>query len=170
MHYGAKNGNFDIVKHIVEEATRLKIIARLVNKQNELGFTPLIEVAMRGYHLSGDKDRAIESRYKIIESLVKGGADANYSRAATRMSALHWLAHNNDEQAIKSLLNLGADHLMLSHDKLLPIDVAGSTPSFASLDAFLDQFQKENGLNPQENNAHSSLKGLNDFVVPTETA
>ena len=86
------------------------------------------------------------------------------------MSALHWLAFNNDEAAIKSLLELGADHLMLSHDKLLPIDVAGTTPSFASLDAFLDQFQKENALNPQEDNRTSALKGLNDFVVPTETA
>ena len=95
---------------------------------------------MRGYHLEGDKDKAIENRCRIIDQLVTAGADANYSRKTTRMTALHWLAFNNDERAIVRLLELGADHLMMSHDGLLPIDVAGATPSFASLDAFLDRF------------------------------
>ncbi len=96
-----------------------------------------------------------------MKLLVSAGADANYSRVATRMSALHWLAYNNDEAAIKQLLDQGADHLVLSHDNLLPIDVAGTTPSFASLDAFLDQFQKENALCVQEAGSSAALKGIN---------
>ena len=53
----------------------------------------------------------------------------NYCKPETKMTALHWLAYNNDSKAIQTLLKTGADHLVFSHDENLPIDVAGTTPS-----------------------------------------
>ena len=67
------------------------------------------------------------------------------------MTALHWLGHNDDTKAMKVLLDCGANHLIFSHDKNLPIDVAGTTPSFQSVDALLDHFSREKCLPEQVN-------------------
>lgn len=110
---------------------------------NKKGFTPLIEVAFRGYRDDGDKDESYDNRPWIVGFLVGAGADPNYCRQETGMTALHWLAHNDDKNAINVLLKLGADDLLFSHDQNLPIDVAGTTPSLSSVDAFLDNYSNE---------------------------
>ena len=129
LHFGAKNGNLKICSYIVDEATKLGIVAPLVNCCNRKGFSPLLEVSLRGYHQAGDIDESYENRYLIINKLVEAGAEVNYCKAETKMTALHWLAYNNDSKAIQTLLKMGADHLVFSHDENLPIDVAGTTPS-----------------------------------------
>lgn len=62
------------------------------------------------------------------------------------MTPMHWLAYNNDREAIQVLLNDGADHLILSHDRNLPIDIAGSTPSLDAVDVLLEHYAKVNNL------------------------
>ena len=81
-----------------------------------------------------------------MKKLIDAGADINYKRYQTNMTAMHWLAYNNDIKAIKVLLDSGADHLILSHANNLPIDVAGTTPSYAVVDCLLDHFCLENCL------------------------
>jgi len=103
----------------------------------------MIEVAFRGYHTVGDIDQSYDHRHRIVAYLVEAGADPNYCRQETGMTALHWLAHNDDRAAIDVLLKLGADDLLFSHDQNLPIDVAGTTPSLSSVDAFLDNYSNE---------------------------
>lgn len=58
------------------------------------------------------------------------------------MTPLHWLAYNNDDLAIQVLLDYETDHLIFSHDQNLPIDIAGTTPNYSCVDAFLRHFQK----------------------------
>ena len=71
----------------------------------------------------------------------------NKTRKETNMTAMHWLAYNNDPDAISELLNSGrADHLILSHDNNLPIDIAGTTPSLESVDVFLEHYAEQNQL------------------------
>ena len=95
----------------------------------------------------GKKDKAIENRYRIIRALLNAGADMNKTRKETNMTAMHWLAHNNDPEAIKELLNSEkADHLILSHDNNLPIDIAGTTPSLESVDVFLEHYAAQTKL------------------------
>ena len=62
------------------------------------------------------------------------------------MSAMHWLAYNNDPEAIKKLLENGVDHLCLSLDRNFPIDIAGTAPSLESLDVFLDHYAAAHNL------------------------
>ena len=62
------------------------------------------------------------------------------------MSALHWLAHNDDRLAIEVLLAKGGSDMNFSRDNNLPIDVAGSTPSFSSVDVLLEFYATQNKL------------------------
>ena len=112
LHFGAKNGNFKICNFIIDEAKEFvkkglgdhNDLITLLNFRNDKGFTPLLSVAFRGYHTIGKKDKAIENRYRIIRALLIAGADMNKTRKETNMTAMHWLAHNNDPDAIKELL------------------------------------------------------------------
>ena len=149
MHFGAKNGNFKICNFIIKKAQEFvhnnlgsqEDMIALLNFRNQRGFTPLLCVSFRGYHVIGKKDRAINHRKKIIQALLDAGAEANKTRQETNMTAMHWLAHNNDPDAIRVLLDSGkADHLILSHDENLPIDIAGTTPSLESVDIFLEHY------------------------------
>lgn len=118
-------------------------------------------MCFRGYHTLGKKEASINYRYLIIEKLLDAGADSNYCRPSTKMTSLHWLAHNDDIRAINVLLEKNADYLILSHDKNLPIDIAGTTPSYSSIDAFLDHYQKSHNL------AHSGIRHLFTSKVNT---
>ena len=141
LHFGAKNGNARICRFIVEEAERLGVAKELVSFENSKGFTPLLEVAIKGYQEEKDLDKAFDMRAPIIEKLLEAGANPNYCKEVTKMTALHWLAYNNDSKAIEVLLNKGADSQALSYDGNMPIDVAGTKPSFDSLRVLLDHYQ-----------------------------
>lgn len=60
------------------------------------------------------------------------------------MTALHWLAYNNDRKAITWLLKYEANPLSWSYDGNLPVDVAGTMPSYLALDAFLENYSDAN--------------------------
>ena len=87
----------------------------------------------------------------IVKILLDAGANANYCKEETKMTALHWLSYNNDADAISVLLSKDADNLLFSHDNNLPIDVAGTTPSLQSIDVLLSHYAKTNNLNEQKN-------------------
>lgn len=93
LHLGARNGNHKIVFMITAEAKRTGIVELLVNCRNKKGLTPLIMLAMRGYKSESEKDLALENRYIIIQLLLEGGANADYCKEETSMTALHWLAY-----------------------------------------------------------------------------
>ena len=54
----------------------------------------------------------------IIKKLFESGGniDKNYCKPTTRMTALHWLAYNNDEKAMKVLFERSADIFAFNHD------------------------------------------------------
>ena len=104
LHFGARNGNFKICNFIIEQAASLTTEAQdlhnLVNCRNKRGFTPLLELSFRGYHTENKKDKAKDNRARIITKLLLAGAISDYSREETRMTPMHWLAFNNDREAI----------------------------------------------------------------------
>jgi len=69
-------------------ATELKITDELANVQNKIGFTPLLDVCFTD-------SRDNEARFKIVDSLIRIGANSDYYRDKTGMSPLHWLAYND---------------------------------------------------------------------------
>ena len=125
----------------------LGIARDLVNSLNKKGFSPMIELAMKGFQEEHDEDKALDNRAAIIEKLLEAGADPNYCKEATKMTAMHWLAYRNDGKAIDVLLRKGGDAFALSHDNNLPIDVAGTTPSWDSLRVLLNHYQVLNHIN-----------------------
>ena len=146
LHFAAKNGNVRMCDIIVDEAIRLDVIGLLVNCRNAEGFTPLILVALYGYHFEADKDASLDHRKHIVKKLLDAGANANYCKEETKMTALHWLSYNNDADAIAVLLSKDADNLIFSHDNNLPIDIAGTTPSLQSIDTLLTHYAASNKL------------------------
>ena len=126
LHFGARNGNWKICKEIIEEAKRVNcqidesrridLVHTLINCRNAKGFTPLIECSFRGYQTLTDKDGAVENRHKIIRFLTDAGANPDYCKQTSKMTALHWCAYNNDREAIKALLKVDANPLCWSHN------------------------------------------------------
>ncbi len=169
MHFGAKNGNVKICEKIIREATSCEIVESIINCRNSEGLTPLILVAWRGYHTAGDKEEAIDNRCIIIERLLKAGAKPNYHKNETQMTAMHWLAYNNDHFAIEVLLRNGGDNLIMSHDGLLPIDIAGTTPSLKCVDVFLEHYTEQNKLSKPRpfHHDYTTIEKFLDYEGPT---
>lgn len=86
-------------------------------------------MSRRGYFTVGDKDEAFDNRHFIIELLLKAGANPNYCIPTTKMTALHWLAYNNDHAAVEVMLKNGGDPIAKNFEGLMAIDIAGTKPS-----------------------------------------
>ena len=59
-----------------------------------------------------------------MKALVEAGANVNYQKARTKLTALHWAAFNDDKRVVNYLLNNGA-RIQYSATDEAPIDVAG---------------------------------------------
>lgn len=110
-------------------------------------------MAYRGYKSESNKEEATEHRHLIVKKLLEYGANPNYYKPPTGMTALHWLAYNNDDRAIKALLeakdsdgNYKTNHLVWTYDENLPVDIAGTVPSYAALGVFLEHYSNINNL------------------------
>ena len=57
----------------------------------------------------GQADKARLVRHKICEVLIEAGANPNFCKPETKMTPLHFLAFNDDFEAVKTLLENGAD-------------------------------------------------------------
>ena len=134
-----------------------------MNCRNDEGLTPLVLVSWRGYHTVGDKDEAIDKRHFIIELMLKNGAKPNYCKSTTKMTALHWLAYNNDHLAVECILKNGGDHLAKNFEGLLPIDIAGTTPSLKTVDTLLEHYSKANNL-PAPRKFHNDFSTVEKFM------
>ena len=120
-------------------------------------------VSWRGYHTISDKEEAIDKRHFIIELLLKAGAKPNYCKPTTNMTALHWLAFNNDYAAVKVILKFGGDHLAQNFEGLLPIDIAGTTPSLKTVDTLLEHYSVANKL-PAPRQFHNDFTTVENFM------
>ena len=72
LHLAANNGHDEIVEFLVEKIIEdcSDMTHELLNKQNAIGFTPLMSACFRGYHTKGDRDFAQEPRLNIVRSLM----------------------------------------------------------------------------------------------------
>lgn len=163
LHFGARNGHFDICNFIINELIKHNRVSDVINLPNKKGFTPLIEVAFRGYQTIGKMDLAKQMRHKICEKLLQANADPNFCKPETQMTALHLLAHNNDSKAIDVLLRYNAEWTAVTHDGLLPIDVAGTTPSLECIDTLLNHYKATNKIEGPSTKADDRSKKVNEI-------
>lgn len=76
---------------------------------DENGLTALFLACEQGY-LSQDQssrtdDETKENRLKIVQILIQRGANVNFVAPKNKMTALHWLAFNEDVACAKLLLD-----------------------------------------------------------------
>jgi ankyrin repeat protein len=71
-----------------------------------------------------EEEEAVESRIACVKALVEAGANINYIKNRTNLTALHWAAFNDDKAVVKLLLRHGANLYYSSTDET-PIDIAG---------------------------------------------
>ena len=163
LHFGAKNGNFKLCEKIIKEADLIGIVDTIVNCRNKKEFTPLILVSRRGYYTVGAKDEAIDNRHLIIELLLKAGANPNYQISTTKMTALHWLAYENDHTAVQIILQNGGDPIAKNFEGLLAIDIAGTKPSPQTVDVLLEHYSVANNL-PAPREIHHDFTTVQKFM------
>lgn len=66
------------------------------------------------------------------------------------------------------LLKNQGDHLLLTHDGLLPIDIAGTTPSLESMDAFLKDYSDLNQLSAPRS-FHNDFSSVDMYINGHQT-
>ena len=59
-----------------------------------------------------------------MKLLVEAGANVNFQKYQTGLTALHWAAYNNDKPVVSYLMRNGAE-LRYSFTEETPLDVAG---------------------------------------------
>lgn len=80
------------------------------------------------------------------------------------MTPLHWLAHNNDKRAIKKLLACeGIEWQTYNSTDNMAIDVGGTTPSWQSVDTFLEHFAKLHDL-PKKKQGHEHENQFDSLI------
>jgi ankyrin repeat protein len=60
----------------------------------------------RGY--DQQEEEASYSRITCVKLLVETGADVNFVKKKTKLTALHWAAYNNDKIVVSFLMKHGA--------------------------------------------------------------
>ena len=91
-----------------------------VNKIDKFGNSPLI-LACKLPILTYSNDRN-----RIIEVLIKAGADIQCIEPVNGWTALHWCCFNGDLLSVKILINYGANFFLPSRHGYFPIDLAGN--------------------------------------------
>ena len=98
-----------------------------------------------------------------MQKLLEAGAEPNYCVPVTNMTAMHWLAYQNDHLSLKILLKNGGDQLIETHDGLLPIDVAGTTPSWICVDELLQHYSDTQKL-PKPRAYHQDFSPVDQIL------
>jgi ankyrin repeat protein len=55
-----------------------------------------------------DEDEAVDARIFCVKALAEAGADINFVKPGSKLTALHWAAFNDDKVVVQFLLNSGA--------------------------------------------------------------
>lgn len=93
------------------------------NKYLNIKYLKFLCIAcFRGY--DQQEEEAVEARIACVKLLVEAGADVNFQKMGTLMTALHWASFNDDRQVVLYLLNNNAKMLYDEKDET-PLDLAG---------------------------------------------
>lgn len=114
LHLAIGLNRVDLVKLLIEH----KGLTGIMEIQDEQGFRPL--------------HYAVKSSRVIIDLLLSGGAELN-SRTRSGMTALHVAVIENSKEAVKQLLESGADPSVKDYHGRTPLDYAKPHPDVEKL-------------------------------------
>ena len=114
LHRACLQLKLSIVKDLIP-----KLTPKYVNQLDKYGNTPLILACK--YHT----EKEINEREKILEILLKNGADVHCIEPINGWTALHWCCFNGDLNCVKLLINFGSNFFLPSKYGFFTIDLAG---------------------------------------------
>jgi ankyrin repeat protein len=114
LHRASLQIKLSIIKDIEANLTH-----EYVNKLDKFGNSPLILACKLPSKLH------FSERNKIIEILIKAGADIQCIEPINGWTALHWCCFNGDLASAKTLIINGANFFLPSKSGHFPIDLAG---------------------------------------------
>ncbi|OIO24463.1 hypothetical protein AUJ14_06270 [Candidatus Micrarchaeota archaeon CG1_02_55_22] len=150
LHNAARKGNVDEVRRLLEAG----------HDANELGennWTPMHHAA------TGTKDASDEAHRKIIDLLVKHGADLN-ARDHEQETPLHKAAYSGRYRLFLRLHALGADHSAVTRKGDTPLHTAAVKGSLAAAAALLRLGADVHALNNDGKKPHEAGDGRSGVV------
>ena len=114
LHRACLQLKLSIVKDLIP-----KLTPKYVNQLDKYGNTPLILACKY------NTEKEINEREKILEILLKNGADVHCIEPINGWTALHWCCFNGDLNCVKLLINFGSNFFLPSKYGFFTIDLAG---------------------------------------------
>ena len=98
LHRACLQLKLSIIKDLVP-----KLTPKYVNQLDKYGNSPLILACKY------NSEKEINEREKILEILIKNGADVHCIEPINGWTALHWCCFNGDLNCVKLLINFGSN-------------------------------------------------------------
>ena len=114
LHRACLQLKLSIIKDLIP-----KLTPKYVNQLDKYGNSPLILACK--YNITKEKS----DREKILEILLKNGADIHCIEPINGWTALHWCCFNGDLNCVKLLINYGSNFFLPSKYGFFSIDLAG---------------------------------------------
>ena len=114
LHRACLQLKLSIIKDLVP-----KLTPKYVNQLDKYGNSPLILACKY------NSEKEINEREKILEILIKNGADVHCIEPINGWTALHWCCFNGDLNCVKLLINFGSNFFLPSKYGFFTIDLAG---------------------------------------------
>ena len=115
LHRACLQLKLSIVKDLIP-----KLTSKYINQLDKYGNSPLI-LACKYTFTSKESD----DREKILEILLKHGADIHCIEPINGWTALHWCCFNGDLNCVKLLIDYGSNFFLPSKYGFFTIDLAG---------------------------------------------
>ena len=115
LHRACLQLKLSIIKDLIP-----KLTSKYINQLDKYGNSPLI-LACKYTNTSKESN----DREKILEILLKHGADIHCIEPINGWTALHWCCFNGDLNCVKLLINNGANFYLPSKYGFFTIDLAG---------------------------------------------
>ena len=115
LHRACLQLKLSIVKDLIP-----KLTSKYINQLDKYGNSPLILACKYTFSSKETNDRE-----KILEILLKHGADIHCIEPINGWTALHWCCFNGDLNCVKLLINYGSNFFLPSKYGFFTIDLAG---------------------------------------------
>ena len=114
LHRACLQLKLSIIKDLIP-----KLTTKYVNQLDKYGNSPLILACKY------NTEKETNEREKILEILLKNGADVHCIEPINGWTALHWCCFNGDLNCVKILINFGSNFFLPSKYGFFTIDLAG---------------------------------------------
>jgi len=167
----------DKIEHGAEAEVRemVRMVDKDINKANERGETPLIDLILKATISSVEEDYM----HTLQELLASPFIDVNVPHQHTKYTALHLLVNHNSASSgrmsheprlhmMRSLIKKGANVNALSHHNQTPLHFAAVRGDVKAVQLLIDQFDIDVSLADSKGNTARDLAKSGGFMDVVE--